>query len=192
MFLIIGYTRRYMKWKQIPQVGGNYECNTNGEIRRVLGTVKFGKQTRKVGGNVLKPKTKKNGYLEVNLTVSNTSKSFYVHRLIAAAWLDMTTNNLQVNHKDGDKSNNTIRNLEVVTQSQNMVHAYKLGLIKPRNFKGSHHPNARTNEEEVVKIRHEHTNHHSIKRLLIDYPHLTKPILTKIVYRESWKHVIVL
>jgi len=192
LFLILGYTITYMKWKQIPQTENLYECNSHGDIRRVEGVVDFGSQVRKVGGKILSPKTKKNGYLEVSLNFNGAAKSRYVHRLIAITWLSESPGRLQVNHKDGDKTNNQPNNLEFVSPSENMKHAYRKGLVKPRELKGSQHPRAKTNEKEVGRIRQDHSMHHSIKRLLLDYPHLTKPILTKIVYWESWKHVTML
>ena len=179
-----------MKWKPIKATGGRYLCNRLGQIKGTDRVVDFGISKRLAKGKVMSPKIKSNGYCEVSLSIApQKSKSFYVHRLIAETWLGDIPEKMTVNHKDGDKKNNHTDNLEIVTYSQNSKHAYGLGLKKPRVFTGSAHPMSKTNEEEVLKIRKEHRKHKSIVQLLKDYPHLTKPILTKIVYRASWKHV---
>lgn len=173
-----------MKWKTIPSTP-LFEASSCGKIKRKITNVAFGSQIRKAGGKILSPKLKNNGYLEVNLS----KKSKYVHRLVAEAWLGEIPKGFNVNHKDGDKSNNNVLNLEIVTYSQNSKHAFGKGFVRPPRFIGSKHPRAKTNESEVLNIRQEHNMHHSIVRLIKNYPHLSKHILTKIVYYQSWKHV---
>ena len=72
-----------------------------------------------------------NGYRRVSLSKKGKSKHLYVHRIVAQAFLDKqeTEQKLEVNHKDGNKSNNCIDNLEWVTHSENMAHALNTGLI---------------------------------------------------------------
>lgn len=182
-------------WKIIPRTNNLYECNQKGEVRRVVSLVSNQPKTkadgfRKVGGKILSPKTKNNGYKELNLTINTqTNKSFYVHRLVVETWIGEIPSKMTINHIDGDKSNNNLSNLEIVSYSDNMKHAYKLGLNKIKPKKGEDHALSKTNEKEVLKIRKEHKKHRSIKQLLQDYPHLAKGTLTKIVYRQSWKHI---
>jgi hypothetical protein len=69
------------------------------------------------------------GYMKARLftPLSNhidKRKPFRLHRLIAKAFLENYSDELQVNHKDGDKSNNNVNNLEMVTPSENMYHAW--------------------------------------------------------------------
>ena len=76
-----------------------------------------------------------NGYMTVKISINKTAKSFYVHRLVAHAFIEK--NNLlqtEVNHKDGNKKNNCVSNLEWCTSSENKKHAVKLGL-KPTTEK---------------------------------------------------------
>ena len=152
--------------------------------------VSFGKNKRLTGGKELKPKTKKNGYKELYLSISkNKAKSFYVHRLIAQTFIGSIPDGHNVNHIDGDKANNNVSNLEIITYSENSKHAYKHGLIKLNPQKGSEKSNSKTNEKEVLQIRTEHAKHRSLKKLISKYKHLSKGAITKIIYRETWKHV---
>lgn len=54
----------------------------------------------------------------------------YVHRLVAETWIDNPNHYEQVNHINGDKDDNRVENLEWVTHSENMRHAYRTGLLK--------------------------------------------------------------
>lgn len=72
------------------------------------------------------------GYLKGNLYLPEISsresglKCFYLHRLVALFHLDTFSDNLQINHKDGNKINNSVDNLEMVTASQNSLHAWRV------------------------------------------------------------------
>lgn len=178
-------------WKIIPNTNNLYECNKGGQIRRVKGVVDFGSQRRNVGGTPLKPKTKKNGYKEVSLNfgLNKNGTSKYVHRLIAQTFLGDIPKGHNVNHKDGNKSNNSLSNLEIVTFSENQKHAYKLGLIKNNPQKGSKHFLSKTTEEEVLKIRQKHSLLKSLNKVALLFPHIPKSTLGKIVYRNTWKHI---
>ena len=61
-----------------------------------------------------------------------SGKMCYIHRLVAQAFLDFDSDKV-VNHKDGNKSNNRVSNLEVQTQSRNILHAYETGLLTKAN-----------------------------------------------------------
>ena len=56
----------------------------------------------------------------------------YIHRMIAKTFLEQVDGAIQVNHKDGDKSNNAVNNLEWVTPSSNILHAHRSGLMRKR------------------------------------------------------------
>lgn len=178
-------------WKIIPNTNNLYECSKGGQIRRVKGVVDFGSQRRNVGGTPLKPKTKKNGYKEVSLNfgLNKNGTSKYVHRLIAQTFLGEISKGFNVNHKDGNKSNNKLSNLEIVTFSENQKHAYKLGLITSNAPKGSRHVKSKLTEEDVLLIREHHRQTKSLKSVCELYPHLHKGTIGKILYRNSWTHI---
>ncbi len=80
------------------------------------------------GGYCLKHRKWQNGYRFVALSNHGKGKQFSVHRLVAKAFVDNPNGYDEVNHKDGDKSNNNAENLEWCTRSQNNAHAVKNGL----------------------------------------------------------------
>ena len=83
---------------------------------------------------------KQNTFSEYCHVVLYKNKKWYessVHRLVAKSFIPNSNNLPQVNHIDGDKTNNNVENLEWVTPSENGKHAYKLGLSKP--IKGEDH-----------------------------------------------------
>lgn len=108
------------EWKPVKDYEGIYEVSSEGDVRRIKG----GKGTRV--GTCLKPKTNRNGYRELVLCRSaKDHKTHSVHRLVAIAFLGDA--DLQVNHKNFDKTDNRLSNLEWVTQEENMAHAIEGG-----------------------------------------------------------------
>lgn len=75
------------------------------------------------------------GYYRVKLTVDNKPKSIMLHRIIAMAFIENPKNYPCVNHKDGNKKNNNISNLEWCTQKYNILHARATGLVNMDNLK---------------------------------------------------------
>ena len=93
-------------------------------------------------GYVLYGNKKKSGYYEVILVDDNGGRHFFlVHRLIAAAFLGAPKDGEEVNHIHGDKSNNSVDNLEWVSHADNLAHAFETGLrdndVSPKAVKGT-------------------------------------------------------
>lgn len=109
-------------WRDISGYEGLYQVSNSGNVRSM--------NYNKKPGNIkeLKQKLRNNGYLEVHLSKDGKRKYFLVHRLVAEAFLENPDNKPQVNHIDGDKSNNNVSNLEYATNSENQRHAYDNGL----------------------------------------------------------------
>lgn len=88
---------------------------------------------RKVGfynkpTSIISPNDNGFGYLAVSLAINGKNKSFYIHRLVACAFLENKGQKCQVNHIDGIKFNNNVENLEWCTRKENMKHAVENGL----------------------------------------------------------------
>jgi hypothetical protein len=96
-------------------------------------------------GEILKLATTQDGYVILNTYDHCKQMSYRLHRLIAKLYIPNPNNYPQVNHKDGDKLNNRVENLEWCTQSHNIRHAFDTGLMK--SSRGVFR------EEEVRKIR---------------------------------------
>lgn len=82
-----------------------------------------------------KDKSKRNdgkGYYTVSLWKNNIEKNIYIHRLVIEAFVSKIPAKMEVNHIDGIKTNNNLSNLEIVTRSGNIQHAYKTGLIREK------------------------------------------------------------
>ena len=92
-------------WRDIPGYEGLYQVSNYGNVRSMNYNKKLGNIRE------LKQKLRDNGYLEVHLSKDSKRKYFLVHRLVAEAFLENPDNKPQVNHIDGDKSNNHVSNL---------------------------------------------------------------------------------
>lgn len=112
-------------WKDIPGYEGVYKASSYGRIKRV-GAYKNQFRKSWESEKILKPGVKPNGYLFVNLSKDGKQKVHHVHRLIAETFIANTQNKPTVNHKDGDKSNNNIENLEWATYKENNIHSIQV------------------------------------------------------------------
>lgn len=109
----------------------NYRIYNDGTVRNSKDEIKT-------------PYKNKHGYMTVNLYNNGKSSSKRIHRLVAEAFIPNPYNKPEVNHLDGNKTNNYVGNLEWSTKSENMQHAYKTGLNKPHatyGMRGHKNPN---------------------------------------------------
>lgn len=79
-------------------------------------------------GLKLKPRINKQGYLKVSLSKNGKQKGFFIHRLVAIAFIDNPDQKKTVNHINGIKNDNRVENLEWATQQENNMHAWETGL----------------------------------------------------------------
>jgi hypothetical protein len=106
-------------WKVINGYS-KYEISSNGRIRNINGVI------LKQGINA--------GYNIINIFGDDKKrKKFYIHRLVSSSFLDIENGKTQVNHKDGNKENNSLTNLEWTSPSENIKHAYNNNLINKYN-----------------------------------------------------------
>ena len=100
------------EWKNIPDYDERYYASSDG---RILGA-----------NGLLKPVSGKDGYLRVNVAYNGKFRLCLVHRLVAAAFIPNPDDKAEVNHKNGDKTDNRVENLEWVTREENIRHAHKV------------------------------------------------------------------
>lgn len=117
-------------WKEVKGYGGLYEVSNEGRVR---GVDRVDPSGRFVQGVIIKLREDKDGYFRVNLSKQGKKKHYRMNRLVAENFLDNPTNLPVVNHKDGNKQNNNVNNLEWCTRSENDLHAFRTGLRKPYN-----------------------------------------------------------
>lgn len=111
-------------WLPIKNFEFLYEVSDKGRVRSLTRKVDFGSQKRISKGRILKPNNNGSGYFYVNLSNGKIRTREYIHRLVANAFIENEHEKPEVNHKDGNKSNNNSNNLEWVTGSENRDHAY--------------------------------------------------------------------
>lgn len=107
-------------WKDVDGYEGLYKVSNLGNVmscERYVKTCGGGK--RLVSESVLKPFMCPGGYLEINLWKNNKMKTTMIHRLVAKAFLENPNNFPEVNHKDENKKNNCVDNLEWCTPKYN-------------------------------------------------------------------------
>lgn len=120
-------------WKDIEEYEDSYEVSSLGRVRSKTRTITYKtgkKHTYKA--KVLKLRLDKDGYLLITLNKENRLETISVHRLVAIHFIPTSDRSLQVNHKDGNKENNTISNLEWCTVYDNLSHSYSSGLKKTK------------------------------------------------------------
>lgn len=118
------------EWKEIQGYDGRYEVSNEGRVR----SYSNGRWGNGPSSKLLRLKKSGSGYPMVDLRKPHAGgKVEYrlVHRLVATAFIENPRGLPQVNHKDGDKTNNHVSNLEWVTPSENAYHAFRTGLKKP-------------------------------------------------------------
>lgn len=101
---------------------------------------------------VLKPAINKSGYLNtVLLDDSGKYRPVLVHRVVCSAYIGEVPQGMEVNHKNGIKTDNRPENLEYVTRSENLKHAFRIGLEKP--LRCDDNPCAKLTKDDVREIR---------------------------------------
>ncbi len=116
-----------------------------------LGRVKSFKKCRGINERILKENIDKRKYLCVLLCKNGFNKRLKVHRLVLISFKPIdNSQNYQCNHIDGNKQNNHVDNLEWCTGSENILHAYRMGL---RYNKGEKHSQNILMEKQVKEIR---------------------------------------
>ena len=130
-------------WKSIPSFE-SYSVSSHGRVKRTI-------QSRSNMPKILKPWIESHGYCQVELSNKDGQKTFRVHRLVLSVFMGDPKKGQVCNHKDGDKQNNNIDNLEWCSSSYNMKHSYKNGLHSKRHGEMSHY--AKLTKDHVLYIR---------------------------------------
>jgi len=169
-------------WKPFPGFEKTHAVSSHGRVRRSTPGTKY------PCGYVYNPKPGRKGYIRIHLRTNGKNKSIAVHRAVLAAFVGPCPDGYVCNHKNGDKSDNRLENLEWVTQKQNVRHAiHELGVhFIPH---GEEHGESKLTREEVREIRRLYdTGEYRYVDLAKMYD-VSFPLIGYIVRREAWKHV---
>jgi hypothetical protein len=162
------------EWKDIQGYEGKYQISSFGRVRNIQ------------KGNFLNPSPNYKGYLRVNLWKNGGYKTKVVHRLVCKAFLDNPDNKPQVNHIDGDKTNNKLQNLEWVTNDENKKHAVKLGLTA--RMPGTKNGRCKITEDTAKGIiRDLKSGMRNID--IVNKYKVTKDTVSNIKRKKAWNHL---
>lgn len=114
------------KFKDIKGYEGYYQVSNLGNVKSVTRFIKYiNGRHRYVNERILKTDKTKKGYLLVTLSANGINIKHSVHRLVALAFINNNNNKPQVNHIDGNRSNNNVNNLEWVSRRENVSHGVR-------------------------------------------------------------------
>lgn len=135
------------EWRDVEEHKGVYQVSNLGNVRRIEHTeTNRSKSVRVMRERMLKPRLNTKGYMFVSLSKDDKKKTFYVHRMVAKAFIPNPNNYPQINHKDEDRKNNCVDNLEWCTNKYNC------------NY-GKHRENVRKAVTRVWEERRAHDEH---------------------------------
>lgn len=166
-------------WKQITGFP-DYEVSNTGLVRRSTPT-HYSKSPR-----LISPSVNQSGYKLAWLYLSGKKYMRQVHRLVLQEFYGPS--DLDVNHKDGNKQNNNLANLEYVTKSQNCLHReHELGKKMPHH-KGEDSPVAKLTEADVHAIRSMRSSGSTYRHISVQFG-ISVAQAHRITHGVRWGHV---
>ena len=165
-------------WKDIIGYEGEYQISNYGRVRGLLDKHR---QIRKEPF-IRKTRVGKEGYLYLNLFKNSKSKTFKIHRLVAIHFIPNEFTKTDVNHIDGNKTNNKFLNLEWVSKKENYHHSVLIGLQNPV---GQDNWNSKLLEIDVYNIRKSKLS----RKELSKFYSVSITTINNIITNKSWKHL---
>lgn len=167
-----------MNWAAIEGYEGIYAVSDTGEVMSM--NYKKSMLPGLLGFNVLR------GYLAVHLCKPGIKeKRVQVHKLVAEAFIGPRPSGMNINHKNGIKSDNRVENLEYVTPSRNSKHSFEIGL---QCNKGEQHSRHKLTDDAVRDIRRRAIGPESKRALAREYS-VSYAAIHYVVTRKRWAHV---
>lgn len=134
------------------------------------------------------------GYLNIKLKKDTKKVSKLVHRLLAETFIDNPSSKATCNHKDGNRLNNALNNLEWNTYSENNQHAWdNFGNNRKKNLsekmKGLLNKAAKLSDQDVLNIRKEYVvGNTSWRKLAVKY-NVAKSTIARVLSKKTWAHL---
>ena len=172
-------------WKPVVGYEGLYEVSNKGQIKSLpKGIGRIGVNHR-FNKERIRRQFISNGYYSVSLDGKEKPTCKGVHRLVMEAFCPISKKR-EVNHKDGNRLNNNLENLEWVTSKENKKHAFETGLCDHRKGEGLY--NSKFTEGQIKDIRQmwrEGKTQTSIAKIF----GVTKGCINHIIHKRNWRHV---
>ncbi len=162
-------------WKDVVEYEGHYQVSNLGNVK----SIKFNRN------NLMKFGLDKNGYYRIGLRLNNTRKFYFVHRLVAQAFIPNYDNLPQTNHINGIKTDNSIENLEWCTVSHNIKHAFNTGLNI--SSKGEKHGQSKLTDEQIIEIRN--LKDKMLGNEIAKKFNISESRISEIINHKAWKHI---
>lgn len=165
-------------WKAIDN--GYYAVSNRGRVKRLKpgggATV----------GRILRPGLNRRGYLQYRLTFDGrVKKSFLEHRLVAITFIGQCPQGLQINHRNGIKTDNRVENLEWVTPRENCLHAIKNGLFPINERSGM----AKLKNTDIREIRNLNKKGISTRQISKKY-NVSYENIRGILKGKTWSNIV--
>jgi hypothetical protein len=171
-------------WKFVGTENEDYSVSNLGRIRsnhRVIR--KNNGVSQPIRERILKTHINPNGYYTYR--AGRTLKTTTVHSVVIAAFVGSRPEGSQINHKDGNKTNNHLDNLEYCSPAENIQHAFATGLIKPVGLSGEDNNQAKLTESQVRDIW---KSTKLQREIAVDFG-VSKSTIGYIKNRQTWKHL---
>jgi hypothetical protein len=173
-------------WKDIEGFEGYYQVSNLGRVKGLERTVKhYTGGIKKLNQIILKLCKDFKGYFNIQLSKNGISKTYKAHRLVAKHFIPNFENKLEVNHKNGVKTDNSAINLEWCSCSENIIHAFKTGLKKA--IRGEKNGNSKITENIAYNIKY-NTDGLSQKEIANQYE-ISQSLVSSIKNGKKWKHI---
>lgn len=172
-------------WKPVVGFENHYEVSSAGRARR-SGKDRMGR----CRNTVLRP-SNRNGYRGVTFSVENKTTTVSIHRVMWEAFNGPIPRGMQINHLNGDRTDNRLDNLELCTPSENMhhmKHVLRRHQVVPEPRRGTQNRNAKLNEEQVREILDRLAKGEVAKKIAPDYG-VYWSVIYKIKNGEAWAHI---
>lgn len=176
------------KWYDIPGWDGLYQISNYLRVKSAKRKINWiGGKKRTIPERILKIHYDGH-YPKVALWRGNNGVSRRMHMIVADVFLPKDSNKIQINHKNCDKKDFSIENLERVTPRENIAHAHANGLCKPSDNRGEKNPRCKIKHTDVVKIREAADVATVNRRELAKIYGVSYTAISDIINRRSWNN----
>lgn len=180
LWLAIGdFSMSREEWRDVVGYEGVYQVSSQGRVKRIAGGV--GARS----GHIIKD-SKSERYSRVELSRYGCVRSYSVHRLVLEAFVGPCPNGHEANHKDGNRKNNRLENLEWVTASQNVRHS--IDVLGAQRARGEDSYLSKLKENHVREIRQLLREGYTRQEIACRYG-VTVPTIRSIAIGKTWKHM---